>query len=171
MSQQAPENQDRGLFGLFGKKNEETEGTQNDQMMHPPATQTHNQPQGHAQGAGYYPTAAQHGGEQYEGQGHQGQVTSEEAEKKKRTGLMGKLHPAHGSGSGSGSSSSSDEEDEGKKKEGGRKKKGSKEKRQGGRDSSDQYGRVGEYGDQGVKKEGMMDKIKDKLPGHRNANE
>jgi hypothetical protein len=62
MSQQAPENQDRGLFGLFGKKNEGTEGTQNDQMMHPPGTQTHNQPQGHAQGAAYYPTAAQHGG-------------------------------------------------------------------------------------------------------------
>lgn len=167
MAEQAPEHQDRGLFGLFGNKKEEKEGTQNVQNMHPPAAQTHNQSQSQSQAeaAAYYPSPPQHGADHC-----QGQVTSEEAKQQKHTGLMGKLRPSHGSGSGSGSSSSSDEEEEGEKK-GGRKKKGQKGKLPGGRNSSDQCGREGEYGNQGVEKEGMMDKIKDKLPGHRNANE
>jgi len=157
MAEQAPESQDRSLFGLFGKK-KEGEGKDNDQIIQPPATHTgHNAAQTDA--ASYYPNAPQHGVEQCQGHGHEGQFTPEEAEKQKHTG---KLRPKHGSGS---SSSSSDEEEEGKKKEGGRKKKGAKEKLPGVRNSSDQYG------NDGVKKEGLLDKIKDKLPGHGNTNE
>jgi len=164
MAEQAPEHQDRGLFGLFGKKKEETEGKHDDQIIHPPSTHTQNEAQTDA--ASYYPAAPQHGVEHCQGHGHEGQLTPEEAEEKKHTGLTGKLHRTHSSSS----SSSSDEEKEGagkKKKEGGRKKKGAKDKTKeklpgGGQHSSDQC--VGEE----EKKVGLLDKIKEKLPGHHN---
>nr|ABK24884.1 unknown [Picea sitchensis] len=154
MAEQAPEHQDRGLFGLFGKKKEEGKHD-DDQILQPPATHTQNE------AASYYPTP-QHGVEH--GHGHEGQLTPEEAEKQKHTGLLGKLHRTHSSSS----SSSSDEEEEGrKKKEGGRKKKGAKDKNKekfpgGGQHSSDQC--AGEE----EKKAGLLDKIKEKLPGHDN---
>nr|ABS58629.1 dehydrin 4 [Picea abies] len=146
MAEQAPEHQDRGLFGLFGKKKEEGKHD-DDQILHPPATHTQNEAAGH---------------------GHEGQLTPEEAEKQKHTGLLGKLHRGHTHTHSSSSSSSSDEEEEGrKKKEGGRKKKGAKDKNKeklpgGGQHSSDQ--RAGEE----EKKAGLLDKIKEKLPGHDN---
>jgi hypothetical protein len=155
MAEQAPEHQDRGLFGLFGKKKEEGKHD-DDQILQPPATHTQ------TEAASYYPTPPQHGVEH--GHGHEGQLTPEEAEKQKHTGLLGKLHRTHSSSS----SSSSDEEEEGrKKKEGGRKKKGAKDKNKeklpgGGQHSSDQ--RAGEE----EKKAGLLDKIKEKLPGHDN---
>jgi len=189
MAEQAPEHQDRGLFGLFGKKKEEGKHD-DDQILQPPATHIQNE------AASYYPTPPQHGVEH--GHGHEGQLTPEEAEKQKHTGLLGKLHRTHSSSSSSVSLSllliillvshcsvnlyavsflsfliiyimqSSDEEEEGrKKKEGGRKKKGAKDKNKekfpgGGQHSSDQC--AGEE----EKKAGLLDKIKEKLPGHHN---
>jgi len=168
MAEQAPEHQDRGLFGLFGKKKEETEGNHDpegkhdDQIMQPPATQIQNEAQTEA--ASYYPAAPHHGVEHFQGHGHEGQLTPEEAEQQKHTGLLGKLHRNHSSSS----SSSSDEEEEGgkKKKEGGRKKKGAKDKTkekfaEGEHHSSDQCAPAEEE-----KKTGLIEKIKEKLPGH-----
>eukprot|EP00253_Pinus_taeda_P017922 PITA_17922 len=150
MAEEAPEHKDRGMFGLFGKKKED-EGKQSDQT--PARTDA----------ASYYPAAPQHGVEQ----GH-GQFAPEEAEQQKHTG---KLHRTHSSSS----SSSSDEEKEGgKKKEGGRKKKGSKEKLPGdGKQYSGEHGKQysGQHGGEEEKKTGMLDKIKEKLPGHRNKND
>jgi len=159
MAEQAPEHQDRSLFGLFGKKKEEGKND-DDQILQPPAAHTQNESQ--AEAASYYPTPPQHGVEH--GHGHEGQLTPEEAEKQKHTGLLGKLHRTHSSSS----SSSSDEEEEGrKKKDGGKKKKGAKDKNKekfpgGAQHSSDQY--AGEV----EKKAGLLDKIKEKLPGHHN---
>nr|UPC69859.1 dehydrin 3 [Larix kaempferi] len=161
MAEQAPEHQDRGLFGLFGKKKEDQEGMHDDQIMQPPASHTHNEPQTEA--ASYYPTPPQHGVEHGHGHGHEGQLTPEEAEQQKHT----KLHGTHGSSS---SSSSDEEEEGGKKKEGGRKKKGTKEKTKeklpgDGQPSSD------EYAVEEKKKAGLLDKIKEKLPGKHSSEE
>jgi hypothetical protein len=158
-----PEHQDRGLFGLFGKKKED------DKITPPPSTHTQITPptstHTQTQSAHLYPTNPPHSaavdqqyGQGY-GHGHEGQFTAGEAGKQQHTGLLGKLHRTNSSSS----SSSSDEEEGGKKKEGGRKKKGIKdkikEKLPGGQHSSEQYGHEGE-------KKGLVDKIKDKLPGH-----
>nr|WIW57673.1 dehydrin family protein DHN5 [Pinus tabuliformis] len=151
MAEEAPEHQDRGMFGLFGKKKEE-EGKQGDHIVQTPAQ---------TEAASYYPAAPHHGVEH--GHGHEGQPTPEEAEQQKHTGLMGKLHRTNSSSS----SSSSDEEGKGgKKKEGGRKKKGSKDKSKeklpgAGQHSSDQCGGKEE------KKTGLLDKIKEKIPGQQ----
>jgi len=158
MAEQAQEQQDRGMFGLFGKKEEE--GRQDDQITQTPATHTHNEAQTEA--ASYYPTSP-HEVEHGSGHGYEGQLTPEEAEQQKHKGLVGKLHRTHSSSS---SSSSDEEEEGGKKKEGERKKKGSKDKTKeklppGGQHSSDQC--AGEE----EKKAGMVDKIKEKLPGHQ----
>lgn len=158
-----PEHQDRGLFGLFGKKEEETK--QGDHIKPPASTHTQTQ----TRDAHLYPTNPPHGAvvnqphAQGYGHGHAGQVTAAEAEKQQHTGLLGKLHRTNSSSS---SSSSSSDEEGGKKKEGGRKKKGLKdkvkEKLPGGHQaSSDAHG----HGYEGEKK-GLVDKIKDKLPGH-----
>nr|ABU89744.1 dehydrin-like protein [Picea abies] len=160
MAEQAPEHQDRGMFGLFGKKKEE-EGRQDDQITQTPATHTHNEAQTEA--ASYYPTSP-HEVEHGPGHGHEGQLTPEEAEQQKHKGLVGKLHRTHSSSS---SSSSDEEEEGGKKKEVGRKKKGAKDKNKeklpvGGQHSSDQRA------DEEEKKAGLLDKIKEKLPGHDN---
>jgi hypothetical protein len=94
MAEQAPEHQDRSLFGLFGKKKEEGKND-DDQILQPPAAHTQNESQ--AEAASYYPTPPQHGVEH--GHGHEGQLTPEEAEKQKHTGLLGKLHRTHSSSS------------------------------------------------------------------------
>nr|UPC69858.1 dehydrin 2 [Larix kaempferi] len=153
MAEQAPEHQDRALFGLFGNK-EEKEGKHD--------THPHNEAQTEA--ASYYPTPpAQHGVEHCHGHGHDGQFTPEEADQQKHT----KLHRTHSSSS---SSSSDEEEEGGKKKEGGRKKKGTKDKTKeklagDGQHSSDQCA-VEEK-----KKAGLLDKIKEKLPGKHSSEE
>eukprot|EP00253_Pinus_taeda_P031952 PITA_31952 len=164
MAGEAPEHKDRGMFGLFGKEKED-EGKQSDHIGQAP---------GRTEAAPYYPAAPQHGVEHGHGHGHEGQFAPEEAKQQKHTG---KLHHTHSSSS----SSSSDEEKEGgkkkegkKKKEGGRKKKGSKEKLPGdGKQYSDKQGKQypGQYGGEEEKKTGMLDKIKEKLPGHRNKND
>lgn len=164
-----PEHQDRGLFGLFGKKEEETK--QGDHIK-PPAS-THTQTQTQTPDAHLYPTNPPHGSvvnqphAQGYDHGHAGQFTAAEAEKQQHTGLLGKLHRTNSS-----SSSSSSDEEGGKKKEGGRKKKGLKdkvkEKLPGGHQASSDahgYGYEGEKRHEGEKK-GLVDKIKDKLPGH-----
>jgi hypothetical protein len=97
MAEQAPEHQDRGMFGLFGKKKEE-EGRQDDQITQTPATYTHNEAQTEA--ASYYPTSP-HEVEHGPGHGHEGQLTPEEAEQQKHKGLVGKLHRTHSSSSSS----------------------------------------------------------------------
>ncbi|GLJ18963.1 hypothetical protein SUGI_0339140 [Cryptomeria japonica] len=118
--------QDRGLFGMFGKKHEEG---------------SHGQPGPYTeQGYGYGKTELHHASPQgytYEGaQNHHAPPTATYCEEttygiakphdihreEKSHGLLGKLHHKH---SDSSSSSSSDEED---KEGGGRKKKGLKEK-------------------------------------------
>lgn len=171
-----PEHQDRGLFGLFGKKEEETK--QGDHIKPPASTHTQTQtPDAHL-----YPTNPPHAAvvnqphavvnqphAQGYGHGHAGQFTAAEAEKQQHTGLLGKLHRTKSSSS---SSSSSSDEEGGKKKEGGRKKKGLKdkvkEKLPGGHQASSDahgHGYEGEKRHEGEKK-GLVDKIKDKLPGH-----
>ena len=102
MAEEAPEHQDRALFGLFGKKKEEQELG----MQTRPAT--HTQPQ--TQAAHLYPTNPPHvaaavdqqNGQGY-GHGHEGQYTAAgEADKKQQhTGLIGKLHRTHSSSSSS----------------------------------------------------------------------
>jgi hypothetical protein len=154
MGEQAPEHQSRGLFGLLGKKEEEGNQTN---VIHNHTT-TPNYPADPLLAS----AAAEHS------HGHAGQLTAEEAEQEKNAGLLGKIHRKN-----SASSSSSRDEEEGgeEKRQGARKKKGVKENLPAGRNSSDQCGRQGECGGQGEKKEGLVDKIKDKLPGHRNTNE
>uniref|UniRef100_A0A0D6QV54 Dehydrin n=1 Tax=Araucaria cunninghamii TaxID=56994 RepID=A0A0D6QV54_ARACU len=112
----APEHQDRGLFGIFGKKKEE---------------ESH--PQGHGDaGEVHHVAAAPPAHHQPEQHG--------EGEKKQHEGLKGKLHRSHSSSS----SSSSDEEEGGGKKEGGKKKKGLKEKIKGKKEGEKQHGEDGE---------------------------
>lgn len=162
-----PEHQDRGLFGLFGKK--EGEAKQGEHIKPPVSTHTQT-PDAHL-----YPTNPPHAAAvnqpnaQGYGHGHAGQVTAAEAEKQQHTGLLGKLHRTNSSSS---SSSSSSDEEGGKKKEGGRKKKGLKdkikEKLPGGHQASSDahgHGYEGEKRHEGEKK-GLVDKVKDKLPGH-----
>jgi hypothetical protein len=96
MAEQAQEQQDRGMFGLFGKKEEE--GRQDDQITQTPATHTHNEAQTEA--ASYYPTSP-HEVEHGSGHGYEGQLTPEEAEQQKHKGLVGKLHRTHSSSSSS----------------------------------------------------------------------
>lgn len=98
MAEQAPEHQDRSLFGLFGKKEEEGE-KYDEKIIPPPATQTDNEAQTEA--ASYYPAAPQPGIEHCQGHGHEGQLTPEEAEQQKHKGLMGKLHRTNSSSSSS----------------------------------------------------------------------
>nr|AJA33585.1 late embryogenesis abundant protein LEA8-2 [Pinus tabuliformis] len=162
MAEEAPEHQDRGMFGLFGKKKED-EGKQSDHIVQTPAQ---------TEAASYYPAAPPYGAEHGQGHGYEGQFTPEEAEQQKHTG---KLHRTHSSSS---SSSSDEEEEGGKKKEGGRKKKGSKEKTKeklpgAGKQYSGEDGKQysGQHGGEEEKKTGMFDKIKEKLPGHHNKND
>lgn len=169
LSPEEAEQQKHAGLGLFGKKDEKEK--------HEEKTHTDNEAQ--IEAASYYPAAPQHGVEHAQGHGHEGQFTPEEAEQQKHGGLLEKLHSTHSSSS----SSSSDEEEEEKKKEKEKKKKDAKDKTKkklsgDEQHSSDQFGVEEEkkhssdqYGVEEEKKAGLLDKAKEKLPGHPNKGE
>ncbi|KAH9320212.1 hypothetical protein KI387_021981, partial [Taxus chinensis] len=130
----APEHQDRGLFGFGKKKEEET----HEQHPTPEEVPEYGPPPPECQGEG-------------EKKAHESVM-----EEIKEGNLIEKLHhPTNNS-----SSSSSSDEEGGEKGEKKKKKGGLKEKLGGG------HKKEGEEHAQGEKKEGLLDKIKDKLPGH-----
>ncbi|XP_059075497.1 dehydrin COR47-like [Cryptomeria japonica] len=146
----APEHQDRGLFGMFGKKKEE---------------ETHQQhgvdvdPHGHGHVGEAHPAPVSYG--DVEG----GKLHGEGEEKKHEGGHMGKLHRSNSS-----SSSSSSEEEEDQKGEKKKKKKGGLKDKIKLPEHHDKKEEEHDHGEQGEKK-GLMDKIKEKLPGHNKEEE
>ncbi|GLJ19016.1 hypothetical protein SUGI_0341030 [Cryptomeria japonica] len=178
----APEHQDRGLFGLFGKKKEEEthqqhdiavdpygqghvaddyEGIDESHPMYGHVVEAHPAPVSHGHLGEAHPVPVSHG--HVEG----GKLHGEGEEKKHEGGLMGKLHRSNSSSTSSSSDEEEDEKGEKKKKKGGLKDKlrvhGRHEKKE------EEYGH-GKTEEEGEKK-GLMGKIKEKLPGHHKEEE
>ncbi|XP_057829700.2 dehydrin COR47 [Cryptomeria japonica] len=146
----APEHQDRGLFGMFGKKKEEETHQQHGTAV---------DPHGHGYVGEAHPVPVSHG--HVEG----GKLHGKGEEKKHEGGHTGKPHSSKSSSS---SSSSDEEEDEkGEKKK--KKKGGLKDKKKlpGHHDKKEEEYGHGEHGE----KKGLMGKIKEKLPGHNKEEE
>jgi len=144
----APEHQDRGLFGMFGKKKEDETHQQHGTAV---------DPHGHGHVGEAHPVPVSHG--HVEG----AKLYGEGEEKKHEGGHTGKLHRSNSSSS---SSSSEEEDEKGEKKK--KKKGGLKDKIKPGHHDKkeEEYG----HGEQGEKK-GLMDKIKEKIPGQHKEEE
>ncbi|GLJ19018.1 hypothetical protein SUGI_0341050 [Cryptomeria japonica] len=159
----APEHQDRGLFGMFGKKKEEETHQQHGTAV---------DPHGHGYVGEAHPVPVSHG--HVEG----GKLHGKGEEKKHEGGHTGKPHSSKSSSSSSSSDEEEDENGEKKKKKGGLKDKlrvhGRQEKKEedyghGKTEEEENYGH-GKTEEEGEKK-GLMGKIKEKLPGHHKVEE
>ncbi|GLJ19014.1 hypothetical protein SUGI_0341000 [Cryptomeria japonica] len=154
----AGEHQDRGLFGLFGKKKEEETHQQHVSAVDPHMAGVTPHEQGHVGEA--HPVPVSHGHVE------EGKVHGEGVEKKQEGGLMAKLHRSNSSSS---SSSSDEEEDEKGEKKKKKKKGGLKDKIKLHEKKEEDHGH-GKTEEEGEKK-GLMEKIKEKLPGHNKEEE
>ncbi|GLJ19010.1 hypothetical protein SUGI_0340850 [Cryptomeria japonica] len=105
----AGKHQDRGLFGLFGKKKEEETHQQHVSAVGPHVAGVTPHEQGHVGEA--HPVPVSHGHVE------EGKLHGEGEEKKQEGGLMAKLHRSNSSSS---SSSSDEEEDKASGEERGR---------------------------------------------------